>query len=91
MVELATFILRQDAAAADRFMDACEATFQFVADWPQTGSFYPTNNSRLSGLRVFRVKGFPNHLVFYLEHRNGIDIVRVVHGARDLDVALEEE
>ncbi len=34
---------------------------------------------------------FPNHLVFYLQRENGIEIVRIVHGARDLDAALRDE
>jgi len=55
------------------------------------GGFYPTKNRRLIGLRVLRVQGFPNHLAFYLERHNSIEIVRVVHGARDLDHALQDE
>ena len=42
-------------------------------------------------LRVFRIKGFPNHLAFYLERANGIEIVHVAHGARDLDAVLQDE
>ena len=30
-------------------------------------------------------------LAFYLERHNAIEIVRVVHGARDLDVVLRSE
>jgi toxin ParE1/3/4 len=58
---------------------------------PQIGAIYRTKNPRLVDLRVFRVKGFPNHLAFYLVRENGIEIVRVVHGARDLDASLEDE
>lgn len=77
--------------AANRFLDACEATFEFLADSPQIGAIYPTKNPRLSGLRVFRVKRFPSHLTFYVERHNAIEIVRVVHGARDLNVVLRSE
>ncbi len=90
VVELATYIGNDSVAAANHFLDATEATFEFLAEWPEIGAVYPTKNDRLSGLRVFRVKGFPNHLVFYLERQNGIEIVRVVHGARDLDAALQD-
>ncbi|MEO8498891.1 MAG: type II toxin-antitoxin system RelE/ParE family toxin [Planctomycetota bacterium] len=91
VVELATQIGTDSVFAATRFLDAIERTFAFLSESPQIGPIYPTKNSRLSGLRVFRVKGFPNHLTFYLERPGGIEIVRVLHGARDLDDALEDE
>ncbi len=90
MVELATHIGKDSASAADRFLNACEATFEFLVESPQIGAIYPIK-SRLSGLRVWRVKGFSSHLTFYTVRQNAIEIVRVVHGARDLDVVLEDE
>jgi toxin ParE1/3/4 len=91
VVELATYLGRDSATTASRFLDACDAIFKLLTDSPQIGGFYSSQNQRLAGLRVFRVKGFPNHLVFYLEQNGKIEIVRVLHGARDLDVALQDE
>ena len=91
VVELATYIGKDNVTAANRFLDACEATFEFLVKSPQIGAIYRTKNPRLVDLRVFRVKGFPNHLTFYLERANSIEIVRVVHGARDLDALLQDE
>jgi len=91
VVELATYIGKDSLLAASRFLDASEATFGLLAKTPQIGAVYPTKNHRLRGLRAFRIKGFPNHLAFYLDRSCGVEIVRVVHGARDLDEALKEE
>jgi len=91
VVELATYIGKENASAANRFLDSCEATFQFLAESLQSGGIYQTKNNRFVELRVIRIKGFPNHLTFYLERANGIEIVRVLHGARDLDVLLQDE
>ena len=91
VVELATYVGKDSVLAADRFLDASETTFRSLAESPQVGAVYPTKNERLDGLRVFRVQGFPNHLAFYLERNDGIEIVRVLHGARDLDAALQDE
>ena len=91
VVELATYIGKDNIAAANRFLDACEGTFEFLLQSPQIGTIYHTRNPRLIDLRVFRVKGFPNHLAFYLERPDGIEIVRVVHGARELDSLLHDE
>ena len=91
VVELAAYIGQDSVTAANRFLDACEATFEFLAESPQIGAIYPTKNPRLVGVRVFRVKRFPSHLAFYLERHNAIEIVRVVHGARDLDAVLKND
>ncbi|MFW6171341.1 MAG: type II toxin-antitoxin system RelE/ParE family toxin [Planctomycetota bacterium] len=36
------------------------------------------------------MKGFPNHVIFYIEHSSAIDVVRILHGAQDLDAELKE-
>jgi toxin ParE1/3/4 len=49
--------------------------------------------SRLPGLRNMRwlpVKGFPNYLVFYRPILRGIEVVRVLHGARDIAAQFKE-
>ena len=89
IVELAVYIGRDSVGAADRFIDATDETFVMLAESPLLGATYPTKNPRLEDIRVHRVKGFPNHLTFYFVRQNGIEVVRVLHGARDLDTALE--
>jgi len=43
------------------------------------------------GVRMIAVKGFKNYLLFYLEQETSIDIIRVLHGARDIPEALQLE
>ena len=45
----------------------------------------------LKGLRVFRVKGFERILVLYLPLSDGVEILRVVHGSRNLQSLLRRE
>jgi toxin ParE1/3/4 len=73
-----------------RFYDAA-ATFEQIARMPGIGERRPTANPRLEGLRVWRIQGFEKHLIFYRPIADGIEIVRVLHGARDLDRLLESE
>jgi len=89
IVELAVYIGRDSARAANRFLDATDETFAMLAQQPFLGAEYPTKNPRLKGIRVFRVRKFPNHLTFYFARADGIEVVRVLHGARDLDAALD--
>ena len=55
------------------------------------GAVYPLNDPRLTGLRCSRIKRFRNHLIFYLPIENGIEVIRVIHAARDIPVALTDD
>jgi toxin ParE1/3/4 len=50
-----------------------------------------TTNPNLADLRQWPVPGFEKYLIFYRPAEDGIDVVRVLHGARDLDAILDEE
>lgn len=55
------------------------------------GSIYEVKNPRLVGLRKWSVKGFNKHLIFYLDRNDCIEIVRIIHAARDVLQVLAEE
>ena len=74
-----------------RFYDATAATFENLARMPGMGEQRETANPRLAGLRVWRIEGFANHLIIYRPIDGGIEIIRVLHAARDIDAVLEAE
>jgi toxin ParE1/3/4 len=41
-------------------------------------------------MRMFRVKDFPKHLVFYRPIEGGIEVIRVLHASRNLAALFEE-
>jgi toxin ParE1/3/4 len=71
-----------------RFYDDAAATFERIARGPDIGERCDSANGRLAGMHVQRVDGFENHLVFYRPVGPDIEIVRVLHGARDLERTL---
>src|SRR4051812_29616862 len=89
IADSAGFIGRNSPGAADRFMSAYDATFQLISQAPHVGEVVPSASPRLSGMQVFRVQGFP-HVALYIERDNSIEILRVVHGARDLEKIIPE-
>lgn len=89
--EHAWFIFADNEEAGLRFPFACDATFERLAEDPHIGSARRFLHSRLSGLRMWPVKGFPNHLVFYRPLDDGVEIVRVLHGAREIKNVLDAE
>ncbi len=74
-----------------RFYDAAGITFGKLAGMPGIGERWPSANPRLAGLRIWRIEGFEKHVIFYRSAEGGIDIVRVIHAARDLGAVLESE
>jgi toxin ParE1/3/4 len=76
---------------AERYLDNVGKSCALLARQPQAGIVYDSGISRLDGLRRFRVKGFDRYLIFYLARRGGIDVIRVLHGSRDIDSILAEQ
>jgi toxin ParE1/3/4 len=70
--------------AADRWLDRLDDTFRRLATQPLMG--------RARGELAQGLRSFPNgrYVIFYAALDDGIDVVRVLHGARDIDAAFGE-
>jgi toxin ParE1/3/4 len=88
--EQAAYIAHRSVATADRLYQAARATFQKLCDMP-LGGVWPSARPGAPKYYVWPIDGFPNHLVFYLVHDDRIEIVRVLHAARDIDSILGSE
>lgn len=74
-----------------RFFDAAYTTFALLASQPNMGWRSKVKYPGLETLRVFRVKGFEQMLILYRALPEGVDILRVVHGSRNLRALLRRE
>jgi toxin ParE1/3/4 len=74
-----------------RFLVVAHDTFALLATQPNMGWRSRLRHSDLKDLRVFRVKGFERMLILYLPRPDGIEILRVVHGSRNLQDLLRRE
>lgn len=74
-----------------RFYDSARTTFEQIARSPGLGERRESTNPRLANLRVRRVEGFEAHLIFYRPADDAIEIIRVLHGARDTDRLLASD
>jgi toxin ParE1/3/4 len=72
-----------------RFIDALEAAMRHVAAHGSTGSPRYASELNLPGLRFWPVKRFP-YLIFYVEHHDCIDVLRVLHGAMNIPAWLTD-
>jgi len=89
--ELAEYLGRDDRRLAERFLAAADATFADLTVTPGLGGLREFRDVRLQSLRSWRIRGFENWLVFYRVTEEGIEVVRVLHGARDLEALLHVE
>lgn len=77
---------------ADRFLAAAETTLELLSTQPKSGAAVFVHRPELQGMRRARVSGgFEKILLFYFPLEDGIDLVRVIHGSRDLERVLLEE
>jgi toxin ParE1/3/4 len=89
-IAIAEYIGRRTSIEmARKFLRAMEAAYETLAEMPRIGSEREYRNPELKGLRMWPVPRFPNHLIFYIVSESKVEIIRVLHGARDIPTILE--
>ena len=85
MIHLRRYSRREfGAAAADRLVDDIEHAFLLLREHPFAGAEF---SATVCGIRLFPARG---HRIFYRVVEGVIEIVRVLHHARDVSKALSE-
>jgi toxin ParE1/3/4 len=80
----AVLIARDNMQAAIRYMDAAERAFLKLSENPGMGPEWEPRLRDYPGLRFWPITGYRNYLVLYFPREQGVEIVRVIHGARDV-------
>lgn len=82
------FVFLGENASVDvarRFLHACNVSFQALAQMPELGTQRIFRNPRFSSIRAWPVKGFERYFIFYRALTDGVEIFRVIHGARYIE------
>jgi toxin ParE1/3/4 len=79
-------IVKDNPHTADAFLNAIEEASSLLSAAPEIGSPRYFSHPELQGLRFLPLRRFEKYLLFYrtLEEEELVEIVRIVHGARDL-------
>jgi toxin ParE1/3/4 len=87
LLEIWVHIAEESFEAADRLLDTIDETCRKLADTPGLGR---RREELAAGLRSFPVG---NYVIFYRPIEDGIEVVRVLHGARSIEnlFGLEDE
>jgi toxin ParE1/3/4 len=78
LIEIWIYIAQDNPGAADRLLDEFEERFHVLADNPLIGRLRPDIAPELHYFAVGK------YLILYRTVAEGVQIVRVIHGARDL-------
>lgn len=87
----AAFIAQESPAAAIRFVDAVEETFERLVEIPGVGSSRSYLHPLLQDLRCWHVRGFTKVLIFYRFDEETVEIVRLIHGSQDIPTQLQDD
>ncbi len=89
LIDIFRFIARKGGLrSAYGFLTSAEATFQRLATVPNLGTAFMPDEPRFAGLRYGPVGRFKSYVIFYRPTPEGIEVLRVLHGSRDLEGLL---
>lgn len=83
ILEIWGYIAEDSVAAADRWVDKLDEKFALWATQPMMGR---ARDELSPGIRSL---AFGRYVVFFQPVPDGIDVVRVLHGSRDIDASFE--
>ena len=79
LIEIWTYIAQDSPAGADRLLDEIDEKSRTLAQQPFIGKARDELGAK--------IRSFPigNYVLFYQPIEDGIEIIRVLHGARDIE------
>jgi toxin ParE1/3/4 len=86
---LVHYFFSRSVETASRFYSAVEDAGKQLAESPELGQRIASPSERIANIRVWAIPGFRNHLIFYRPLDDGVEIVRILHGARDWLAIIE--
>ncbi|WP_293122261.1 type II toxin-antitoxin system RelE/ParE family toxin [Microcoleus sp. bin38.metabat.b11b12b14.051] len=90
LIEHATDMAQDNLEVAEQFLVAADETFKLLGKMPGLGKMSQFYNPRLANIRQYQIRGFKRYLIFYRAEETGVEILRVLHGVRDLEAILDE-
>jgi toxin ParE1/3/4 len=89
--DIAVHIGADRPSAARRFLDNIRKLYDTLAAMPAIGSLWEPENPRFAGVRHLPIPRYPKYVIFYRSLPDGVEILHILHGARDLGPLLEAE
>jgi len=89
--EIGDYFDEHEATLSQRFYEHFWKTVQMFAASPKLGERCRFRNPKTKGMRVWQVDGFSNYLIFYCPKEDMLQVLQVIHGARDTMAIFEHD
>ncbi|WP_435015490.1 type II toxin-antitoxin system RelE/ParE family toxin [Tundrisphaera sp. TA3] len=87
--DIAEYIARANGPKPSlRLLDAVPETFRSIAAMPGLGERLDLKSPAFATVRTRSIDGFKNLIVYYKIDRSEIIVLRILHGARDVEQSL---
>ena len=91
LTEHFAFIARDKVAPAQRLLEVARESFELLGERPWIGLPWNFKRPQLHGVHFYSMPSpYRSYVVFYRVKREGIEILAVLHGARDMEAALRD-
>jgi toxin ParE1/3/4 len=87
--DIGVYLGERNVSAARRFSRAVGQTGEMLCRSPNLGERFRADLTE--EIRYRTISGFKNYLIFYRRVDDVLEIIRVLHGARDYDAMFNEE
>lgn len=91
LLSIVAYIGERNPSAARALIDAYEQPVRTLRAHPEAGRRFIPDHAALGNLRVLPVPGYSDYLILSRYDGSTVEIVRIIHGARDILAALEHE
>lgn len=88
IAEQLTYLAGERPAVAHRYAIALEDAYERIRTMPEVGVLRSYRARGLKAVRVWSVPGFRRFLIFYRVTPKTVEVIRVLHSARDISRVL---
>ena len=81
--ECAEYFESRDNSVADRFRKSVQKTVEMLCGNPELGECF--QRDRTGMIRRRGILHFTNYLIFYRQEKSVLQVLRIIHGARDYE------
>jgi toxin ParE1/3/4 len=87
--EIVRYLDQNSESAGDRFLQEFARASEMLAEMPRLGTAR-RKHGRLKGVRSWPLTSFGPYLIFYFPLNDGIEVLRIFHGARNVERELRK-
>ena len=85
------YIAQRNPTAARALLSAFRQALTSLRAHPEAGRRYAPEHAAFAGVRALPIPGFPDYLIFSRYAGATVEVIRVIHGARDILAILASE